>query len=396
MPKLATRYLQSLTPRGRDYVVADSDLPRFMARVRTSGQIYFCVKYRLGARQRWVSLGRFGTVTAEQARSEALKILGDVERGIDRAGERDATREALTVRELGNRWLDQHVRRKCKPTTIAEATRLLEKIVYPALGERAARDVTRGDVMRLHADQFKRPVSGNRSLAITHAVFAYGARIGVCGEDANPARGITRYREEGRQRYLGEAELGRLGAALARAERDGTETPEAVAAIRILLLTGCRKSEILGARWKDIDFERGVLRLVDAKAGSRDVLLTAPALAVLTALPRRNEWLIAGHVRDARLVNISKPWLRIRAAAGLDDVHLHDLRHSHAAMAVAANVSLRLIGGLLGHSQDRTTARYAHLSNAPLRLAADAIGARLAAALESKPDAEARVLPFHR
>lgn len=387
MPKLTTRYLRTLKAEGRDFKVADSELPRFLARVRASGRIYFGIQYRHGGRFRWITLGAFGPMTADQARREALRLLGEVERGGDPAARRDRQREALSVRELGEKWLEQHVRPKSKPTTTAETTRLLAKIVYPALARRRSADVTRADVSKLHAALHETPVTANRTLALLHALFAFGERIGARPEGTNPARGIARYREESRRRYLSETELSRLGAALAAAEQNGTEAPEVVAAVRLLLLTGCRKSEILGARWRDVDTERGLLHLADAKAGARDVHLSAPALEVLASLPRAGEWLIPGRERGRPLVNLGKGWRRLRDAAGLSDVRLHDLRHSHASVGVAANVSLHVLGGLLGHRQPRTSARYAHLSDSPLRKASDAIGARLSAALDAKPDA---------
>lgn len=388
VPKLTKRVCDQAKAAERQYIVWCSELPRFGLRVRESGSRNFIVQYRANGRTRVVTLGRYGPVTADQARREALRVLGEVERGLDPAAKRDQKRESLSVRELAEKWLDQHVRPKSKPTTAAETARLFEKIILPALGRRRVGDVTRADVSRLHASLVKTPVTGNRTLAVLHALFSFGERIGARPEGTNPARGITRYKEESRRRYCSDAELARLGAALADAEHDGTESAEAVAAVRLLLLTGCRKSEILGARWRDVDEERGILRLEDAKAGARDVLLNPPALEVLATLPRSSEWIIPGREHGQPLVNLSKPWRRIRARAGLADVRLHDLRHSHASAGVAANISLHLLGGLLGHRQPRTSARYAHLSDDPLRKASDAIGARLSAALEGKHGAE--------
>ncbi len=401
MPALTKRICDAAKPGERQYILWCSDLPRFGLRVRENGSRVFIAQFRAGGRTRIMTLGSFGVLTVDQARREARKILGDVERGTDPAAKRDQRREVLSVRDLGARWLAQHVAIKRKASTAKEDARLLAKIVYPALGRRSAADVSPHDVARLHASLAKTPVTANRVLSLLHALFAFGESIGARATGPNPARakrpgspgqGVQKFKETGRARYLSEVELSRLGMALAEAERTGAEEPETVAAIRLLLLTGCRKSEILGTRWHDVDFERGMLRLEDAKAGPRDVLLSAPALAVLGALPRRNEWIIPGREHGCALVNISKPWRRIRGAAGLEGVRLHDLRHSHASVGVAANVSLHLLGGLLGHRQPRTTGRYAHLSDDPLRKASDAIGARLSAALEGRPDAD--VIPL--
>jgi integrase len=160
-----------------------------------------------------------------------------------------------------------------------------------------------------------------------------------------------------------------------------------VACIRLLLLTGCRTSGIVNARWSDVDSERSSLRLEDSKAGARDVVLNAAAMAVLGAMPRSGEWLIPGRDAHKPLVNLKKPWGRIRDLAGLADVRLHDLRHSHASVGVATGASLHVLGGL-GHRQPSTSARYAHLQDDPLRKTSEAIGSRLSAALEGKPDAD--------
>lgn len=387
VPKLTKRVCDAAKATGKQYVLWDDDLPRFGLRVRESGSRVFIAQYRHHGRTRVVTLGSFGPVTPDQARREALRVLGEVERGSDPALRRDRRREEISVRELGERWLAEHVRPKSKASTAAETERLLAKVIYPALGRRRCGDTTRADVSRFHASLAETPITANRSLSLLHALFAFGERIGARAEGTNPARGVERYPEESRRRFLSDAELARLGAVMLEAEATGTEAPETVAAIRLLLFTGCRKGEILGARWRDLDEERGLLRLPDTKTGAREVPLNPAARAVFDALPRASEWIIPGREHGAPLVNLGKPWRRIRAAAGIEDVRLHDLRHSHASAGVAANVSLQVIGGLLGHRQPRTTARYAHLSDDPLRKASDAIGARLSAALDAKPDA---------
>ena len=179
-------------------------------------------------------------------------------------------------------------------------------------------------------------------------------------------------------------ELAHLGEVLTEAEHTGTELPSAIAAIRLLLFSGCRRSEILTLQWEHVDFERQCLRLQESKTGAKTVYLSPPALEVLTGTERQegNPYVIRGAKPGAHLVNLTKPWMRIRARAGLDDVRLHDLRHSFASVAVAGGLSLPLIGALLGHTQPQTTARYAHLAADPLRQATDLVGRRIAAAME--------------
>ena len=200
---------------------------------------------------------------------------------------------------------------------------------------------------------------------------------------SNPTRHINRFAESKRERFLSEDELGRLGAVLARAEREGTESKAAIAAIRLLAVTGCRRGEILSLEWSHVDFENACLRLAQSKTGPKIVYLAPAALEVLQGIERqdRNPYVIVGREPGTYLANLSKPWGRVRKLAGLDGVRLHDLRHGFAAVGAAGGLSLPVLGKLLGHTQPATTARYAHLVGDPLRKAAAQVGGQIAAAM---------------
>ena len=180
------------------------------------------------------------------------------------------------------------------------------------------------------------------------------------------------------ERFLSEKEITRLATALDEAAKTNGN-PFHAAAIKLLLLTGCRRSEILGLQWQHVDFERQCLRLPDSKTGAKVVYLNAPALSVLHELPRvdGNPHVIIGNRKGAPLVGLAKIWASVRRNAGLDDVRLHDLRHSFASVGVIGGLSLPIIGALLGHKHAMTTARYAHLSADPVRAANEAVGVRL-------------------
>jgi integrase len=391
MPKLTTRYLRTLKPRDREYKVADEKIPGFMARVRTSGHIYFGVQYRYKGGFRWLTLGRWGesrvAVTAAKARKDAEAAIGALRNGIDPAAKRDGDRESLTLTAFAEEYLERHASLKKKPRSAAEDKRLLKRLILPKLGRRRVVDLSRAEVDRFHAGLAATPYQANRALVLLSTMMNLAERWGMRPEYSNPCRLIERYKEAKRERFLSAAELGRLGEALSEAERLGTETPEALTAIRLLLFLGLRRSEVLGARWADVDFEGATLALADTKTGPRRVPLNAPALAVLTALPRSSEWLIPGREDGEALVNLDKPWRRIRAAAGLGKVRIHDLRHSFASAAVGGGETLYLVQALLGHTNSSTTERYSHLSDDPVRRASERTAAGLAAALENKPDA---------
>ena len=208
---------------------------------------------------------------------------------------------------------------------------------------------------------------------------------GLRKDGANPCRFVEKYKEHKRERFLTEEEFRRLGQVLSEVEAEGSETLSAVTTIRLLMLTGCRLGEVQTLRWENVDLEAGELRLPDSKTGARMVPLSRAAAGVLAALPRDpdNPWVIAGRKPGAHLTDLQHPWRRIRARAGLDDVRIHDLRHSFASRALALGESLPMIGKLLGHTQVQTTARYAHLARDSVKASAskiaDSIGADILA-----------------
>src|SRR5829696_1188480 len=201
--------------------------------------------------------------------------------------------------------------------------------------------------------------------------------------DKNPCVGIERFQERKRRRYLSSAELARLGAALVKAEDEKLTSPYVIAAIRLLVFTGARLNEILTLRWDHVDLERGWLNLSDSKTGAKTIYLNGAAQRLLTALPRieGHPFVVPGERQGRHLINLEKPWRKIREVAQLPDVRLHDLRHSFASVGAGAGLGLPVIGALLGHAHAATTARYAHLASDPLQQAVDLIGQRLEAAL---------------
>ena len=210
-------------------------------------------------------------------------------------------------------------------------------------------------------------------------------------------QGVPRFPDQKNDRYLNMDEMGRLGSALADAEKEG-ENPEAVAAIRLLLLSGCRKSEVLSLRWAEIDFERGVLALPDSKTGAKIVLLGAPALELLASLPRRqdNPYVLPGKKSGQHLVGLPRVWLRISKRAGLEGVRLHDLRHSFASIGASAGMGIAIVGKLLGHRDPKTTAQYAHIAHDPAKAAADSIAGSIARAMNPSGQIDATVVPLRR
>ena len=270
-------------------------------------------------------------------------------------------------------------------------------MILPRLGRRKVAAVTRADVAELHHELRETPYLANRVVALLSKMFHLAERWGIRPDWSNPCRHVERFREAKRRRFLSSSELARLGRVLSRIERlpaghENAEPWPAIAAIRLLLFTGCRREEILRLRWDQVDLEGARLELRETKTEPRTVPLAAPALEVLKGILSRraereldeNPFVLAGRYRG-HFVGLSKIWTRIRAGAEIEDLRLHDLRHSYASIAASAGTSLVVIGALLGHTQAATTQRYAHLSDDAHREANDQINREIAAALSAKP-----------
>ncbi len=280
-------------------------------------------------------------------------------------------------------FLSEHVATKLKALSALEYRRVARLYILPVLQNRRIADIKRPEIARLHHSMRDKPSQANRTLAVLSKFFNWCGKHGLRPDDSNPCRYVERYKERKRERFLSEEELARLGEALREAEKDQTASPWVIAAIRLLTLTGARLSEILTLKWEYVIFKQQQLRLPDSKTGQKSIYLNAPALEVLASIPKleSNPYVICGEKTGAHLVNLQKPWRRIRKAAGIENVRLHDLRHSFASVAAGGGMSLPVIGALLGHSQPQTTQRYAHLSADPLKAASNAVGKRISAAL---------------
>jgi integrase len=311
-------------------------------------------------------------------------LLGEVAVGRDPAIDRDKAKADKTLNAVLDRFMAEHVAPKRKASTAREYQRIAKLYIVPSLGRRLLSEITRQEIAKLHHALLQKPYQGNRVLALLSKFFNWAEKHGFRPDGSNPCRHVEKYPETRRERFLSEVELARLGDALRAAEREKTAQPWAIAAIRLLTFTGARLSEILTLKWEYVNLEHSMLLLPDSKTGRKAVHLNAPALAVLQNTPRLegNCYVICGEKAGHHLVNLEKPWRRIRQTAGLDDVRLHDLRHSFASVGAASGHSLVIIGKMLGHSQPGTTARYAHLADDPVKAANDAVGARIAAAME--------------
>jgi integrase len=383
MPKLTKRTVEAAEVKASEYFLWDDEVPGFGLRVLPSGRKGFVVQYRAGRRPRRISLGPSTVLTCEQARTRAITIIAAVRNGDDPAAKRDADREALTVTELADRFDREHISVRLKESTAKGYRRMIERVILPALGRHRVTEVTRADIAKLHHDMRHIPYDANRCLEIISKMFNLAEMWGLRPDGTNPRKHIKKYPEEKRERFLSAAELRRVGEVLREMEQEGVELASAIAAVRLLMLTGCRLGEIMRLKWDYVDFTGRALRLPDSKTGAKVVHLGQPALDVLAAIERieDNPWVVTGTLPGAPLYDLQPFWQRVRTRAGLKDVRIHDLRHTFASTAVAAGQGLPIIGKLLGHTQLQTTARYTHLAADPVRVAADQVSGQIASLL---------------
>ena len=330
-------------------------------------------------------VGRHDVLNADEARQRAALILARIRAGEEPLPLPLAARAngGPTVADLAARYLEEHVEVRLKPRTQVRVRGVLRNHILPALGRMPVAAVERSHVVDLQQMLSAHPVTANKAIKILSHMFKLGEGWGLVPEGSNPCRSIEKFPERRRERFLTDAEFARLGRVLDNTIAAGRGSPATVAAIRLLKLTGCRRSEVLTLRWTNVDLETGELNLADAKSGPRSVQLPPTAVQLLTTLPRRKDspWVFPGNDRHGRFgaEGLDHVWRTVRARAGLEDVRLHDLRHSFASRALALGETLPVIGKLLGHSDIETTARYAHLARDSVHEAAERIADSIAA-----------------
>jgi integrase len=445
MARLTKRTIDAATYTGENNarcVLWDDDPPGFGLRLFPSGKRSFVLSYRLNNRKRLLTLGTYGALTLDQARKLARRELAKVEAGTaDPLEERQKATRGETVADLCAAYMERHAPTKKSGT---DDQRRIDRYILPAWRNLKAAAIKRADVAALHAKVGKRgPYEANRVLALLSKMFELARRWEYVPEDhVNPARDIDRFRETKRDRYVTPAELPHLAAAINAEPNESARN-----ALWLYLLTGARKSELLKARWDDVDTERAELRLADTKAGRTHYIpLSGPALALLREIPHQhgNPYILPGAKLGESLVNVSKPWLRVKAAATLarwreepevaalidrlteartatkskhtakdwtptptlaeireaaatealdlppaiDDVRLHDLRRTVGSWLAQAGNSLHLIGRVLNHSNASTTQVYARFGEDSVRAALEQHGARIMGAAGLTPTAE--------
>ncbi|MDE0713584.1 MAG: tyrosine-type recombinase/integrase [Gammaproteobacteria bacterium] len=383
---LTKRTVDRLSVQERDMVFWDRDIPGFGVRVYPSGAKVYVVQTRASGRSHRVTIGRHGKVSPDRARRDAIEAITALKAG-KLLQKKDETAEP-TVADLTERYLREYVAVFTKKTTGQNYRQILKKNILPELGNLKVSAVEKDDILSFQYGLRDTPTTANRALDILKKMFGLAELWEMIPSGGSPCMSVRRYRRDAEpERFLTSAELASLGRTLDIAPAEGLATFHATAAIRLLVLTGCRRNEILELHWEDVDFDAGEFRLRDSKSGPRMVPMPPAAAEVFLELKRalgtedmktpkgkktrsrfRNSpWVFPGVRTNSHMVNLKASWQRIRAHAGLEDVRLHDLRHTYASRGLSLGEGLPMIGRLLGHRDIGSTARYAHLARESVR-----------------------------
>jgi integrase len=405
MPKLTKKSVDDANVFLKPYLIWDSELRGFGLLVLPSGVKTYILQYRNGARRsRRLTIGRHGALTVSDAREIAREATVAVARGNDPVANKQSYREAPTVSELLERYLSDHVIPHNAESTQKDIRVIVDKKLRPSLGNIKVNDLTRADVAKLHNAMKSTPRRANYVLAVFSKALTLAELWGMRTQNSNPCVGIKRYPENHRTRFLGQDEVKRLLDAMIEAETVGlpwkvegnaskhlAKEPnqrtqlswQVIGAVRLLLLTGARLSEITLLKWSDVNFVLRTVALPRIKGKKREPFpATASALDILKSLPRvRGSTLVFPRNTDTSK-SISKEvmesaWQRLRWRAELEDVHIHDLRHTVGTYAAQAGVSGFIVRDLLRHANISTTGRYANFDANPVRDVADIVSARI-------------------
>jgi len=391
--KISKTKVDALKPKKSDYIIQDDVVPGFGVRIYPSGIKTYIFQYRRKHRTRRIALGKHGVLTPHTARQKAVELWNQVNNGDDPSANRYALDAGTTVAKLCKLYLEEGCDHK-KPSTIEIDKGRILRHINPLLGKEIVADVTTDDVTKFMKDiiagktaadvrtksRGRARVQGgkgtaSRTVGLLGGIFTFAIRKGIRSD--NPVRTVQKPKDNKRERFLSDGELNAL-LQLLNAPEDLPLNFNVAPAIKMLLFTGCRKSEILNLKWKYLDFKNRYILLPDSKTGDKKIPLNQPAIDVLNSVSKvsKNPYVFVG-TGGGHFTALQKGWEKIRENLDMQDVRIHDLRHSFASILAGSGHSLVMIGKLLGHSDPKTTQIYAHLVDKQQLDASDQVGAYL-------------------
>ena len=374
--KLTNKKIDQLIPDTKSYIVWDNEIRGFGVRVNLNSKKTFILKYRIGqgrsARVRKPVIGTYGVMKVDEARKIARKWLLDASEGND---PKEVDKTSILLKDFCNVYLQQHANIKKKLSSVIEDKRLMRLHIIPNFGNVCLKEITRSMITKHHQSMYQTPHGANRFLSLMSKMMNLAERWEYRPLNSNPCRHIERYKEEGRQIYLSMEQIEKIGHVIKQMEQ--TESIFVLSAIKLLLFTGRRTGEILTLKWDYIDFENSKMNLPDTKTGAKSFFFSPTVKQILLNLPNKEGFVFKSVLKDKRVTTVRHIWKKICKLAKIENVRVHDLRHTYASLAVQNGYSLPIISKMLGHADIKTTQRYAHLHDDPVNQAVEKIDQQL-------------------
>ena len=374
--KLTNKKIDQLIPDTKSYIVWDNEIRGFGVRVNLNSKKTFILKYRVGqgrsARVRKPVIGTYGVMKVDEARKIARKWLLEASEGND---PKEVDKTSILLKDFCNVYLQQHANIKKKLSSVIEDKRLMRLHIIPNFGNICLKEITRSMITKHHQSMYQTPHGANRFLSLMSKMMNLAERWEYRPLNSNPCRHIERYKEEGRQIYLSMEQIEKIGHVIKQMEQ--TESIFVLSAIKLLLFTGRRTGEILTLKWDYIDFENSKMNLPDTKTGAKSFFFSPTVKQILLNLPNKEGFVFKSVLKYKRVTTVRHIWKKICKLAKIENVRVHDLRHTYASLAVQNGYSLPIISKMLGHADIKTTQRYAHLHDDPVNQAVEKIDQQL-------------------
>jgi integrase len=369
MPRisLTKKFIDQLDIPENIQVFHDTKVTGLQLRVSPKGSKTFYLYFRTkSGKQKRPKLGVYGILTVEQARDLARAMLGELSKGNDPTDTDQV--ENISLADFFKIFEKNHINKHVKLSTAKTYRSLFASVIEPILGKKLLKDITRSHVEEMVYQNDNRRATANHALALLRLILEKAQQWEFMSSKPNPCSNITKFKTQAKERFLSENEINKLVDTLDQFEEASLASKNAITIVRLLMMTGCRKNEITRLRWDELFLDEGVLKLKDSKTGKKEVILSDDAIKILSAAPINNsDYIFPGKDGISPIQGLQKIWQRIRRAAGLQDVRIHDLRHTFASVAVSNGAPLYEVGRLLGHASIQSTQRYAHLERSRLK-----------------------------